>query len=218
MLDASRSELTYGHKALPRTDKKALARWARALGLPPVGVKTIAYLSGPWYKALYNLVRGDFNDDAVNTGLIIRLKHGVNTGVLSTGQFDQIALNEFVWSIRPSLKGTVINNAFLHTPDAAQLYVDSDAMPAVMAHNLMNANKPRPGTGRVLSKFEMEQLLLGVLGQEVKLDMARPHKTSRALLVRDMHDFYKYGVFPVPREEGLQAAGLIDVPSGIETP
>jgi hypothetical protein len=218
MVDASRTALTYGHKALPDTDRKALARWARALGLMPAPVKGIAYSSGPVYKGLYNLLRGEFNEDEINTGLIIRLKQGVNTGVLSTGQFDQVSFDKFVWSIRPSLKGTTIDRAFLHSDAAATLYVDDRSIHAIMAHNIMNAHGPRGmvGFGRSLSKFEMQRLLMGILGQDIELDFARPGKATRALSVRDMHDFYKYGVFPAPIEERLQAAGLIDVPTMIE--
>lgn len=218
MIDASRSALTYGHKALPRTDKKALARWARALELTPGPLKGIAYLSGPWYTGLYNLLRGEFDEDAVNTGLIIRLKRGVNTGILSTGEFDQTSFNKFMWSIRPSLKGRSIDNSFLHSDAAATLYVDNRSIHAIMAHNIMNAPSPRVGLGPALSKFEMQRLLFGVLGQDVSLDIADPRQVTRALSARDMHDFYKYGVFPVHREEGLQAAGLIDIPCSIEVP
>ncbi|WP_146158334.1 hypothetical protein [Enhygromyxa salina] len=193
-----------------------MARWARALGLGPGSVKSIAYLSGPWYMGLYNVVRGDFDEDRVNAGLIVRLKRGVDTGILSTGHFDQLALNKLVWSIQPSLNGTMIDDTFLHGPTAARLYVNNDSMPAIMAHNIMNAESPRSGVGPTMSKFEMRQLLLGVLGQDIARDPARPGKTTRALSVRDMHDFYKYCVFPVPIEESLQAAGLIDVPVAIE--
>lgn len=218
MLDASRTDLSYRHKALPSTDKNGLRRWAKALGLLPAGLKTVAYVSGPWYTGLYNGLRGSFDEDAVNTGLIIRLKRGVNTGVLSTGHFDQMSFNKFVWSIRPSLKGKVIDNAFLHSTAAANLYIDETSIPAIMAHNIMNAPSPRTGVGPALSKFEMQRLLLGILGQEVERDIARPGKTTPALSIRDMHDFYKYGVFPVHIEESLQAAGLIDLPPGIEIP
>lgn len=218
MLDASRTELVYGQKALPRTDKNGLTRWAKALGRRPATIKLVAYFSGPPYKALYNLIRGEFDEDAVNTGLIVRLKRGVNTNSLETGQFSQAAFDEFVWSIIPPLEGTTIDDGFLYSGLAATLYVEMSSIRRIMTHNVMTSPYKWRGLGRIMSRFEMQRLLIGVLGQKVKLDVTRPHRTTRALSLRDMHDFYKYGVFPVNIEENLAAAGLIELRSAIELP
>lgn len=208
MIDASRTELVYGHKALPRTDRRALARWAKALGMLPVTVKVAAYFSGPMRAAFYNLIRGEFDEDDVNTGLIVRLKRGVNTGVLSTGQFDQDAFNLLVWSVLPPLVGVTIDNEFLYSDATATLYVDESSIRAIMTHNTMTSPYKWKGLGRFMSRFEMRRLLVRVLGQKLK--------TGRVLSVRDMHDFYKYGVFPANIEDSLEAASLIEVPSAIE--
>ncbi|PRP96577.1 hypothetical protein ENSA5_36530 [Enhygromyxa salina] len=218
MVDASRTELVYGHKALPATDKHALARWAKALGVPPGPLQLIAYASGPLHSALTNLLRGSFDDDAVNSGLIIQLKREVNTGILSDEQFEQHAFNEYVWSIWPSLKGAMINNGFLHSEPAATLYVDRRALRAILAHNADNSPYQWKGVGRVMSRVEMLRLLIGVMGQQVTLDLGRPNKTTRALSIRDLHDFYKYAVFPANVEQRLEAAGLIELQTVIETP
>jgi hypothetical protein len=63
---------------LPATDGDALKRWSKALGIDPGPVKLIAYVSGAWYTGLYNLARGEFDEGAVNTGTVKRLKRGVN--------------------------------------------------------------------------------------------------------------------------------------------
>lgn len=216
VLDASRSELAYGRKALPATDRDSLKRWSKALGIDPGPVKLIAYLSGAWYTGLYNLARGEFDEGAVNTGTVKRLKRGVNTCILSTGHFVQEAFDRYVWSAQPALRGTPIDNAFLHSAAAASLYIEEGSLDAIMKHNVANAPSRRVGLGSVLSKFEMERLLLGVLGQRVALDASHPDEKTRALSVRDVHDLYKYGVFPSPVEERLEAAGLLDIPSSIE--
>jgi hypothetical protein len=66
------------------------------------------------------------------------------------------------------------------------------------------------GVGPTMSKVEMEELLIGYMGQKVTLNPNLPKETIQAISVRDMHDLYKYGVFPAFAEDELLAAGLIN--------
>ena len=52
----------------------------------------------------------------------------------------------------------------------------------------------------------MEKLLLKRLGQNINLNRKDP---VNAISLRDLHDLYKYGVFPAPIEDQLLKAGLI---------
>jgi len=64
-----------------------------------------------------------------------------------------------------------------------------------------------------MSNFEMESLLLGVLGQPVTIDSDGSKKQVQAILVRDIHDLYKYGILPAHVEEKMQAVDLLDYPT-----
>jgi hypothetical protein len=210
VLDASRSTSAYGMMALATTDQAGLDQWSEAWELPESAVELIAYLSGPWYSIIPNKIKKSFDDKQVNTGTIVKMKKGIHTGVLGEGFFDQDVFNNFIWTLHPNLKETAIDNAFLHSKDADFVYVGSDMLEVIMTHNDSKSNAWIKGAGPAISKFEMEKLLLGHMGQEVTLNPeGKPGETSQAISVRDMHDLYKYGVFPAIKEDQLLAAGLI---------
>src|ERR1700676_398408 len=64
-LDASRSDHVYGQFALPGTEAKDLKAWADALGVNSLGIKTVAYLSGPFCGIPLAILRGRFDDREV---------------------------------------------------------------------------------------------------------------------------------------------------------
>jgi hypothetical protein len=213
MVDACRSKSAYGQMALAVTDKKHLNHWAKALGVNPLLVRIIAYLSGPLAKFIGNMLSGRFNDKAINTGFIRGLKHGVNTGMLTQTFFSQVALNHFVWSFCPELTGTEITQQWLYSEKEATLYLDQRAIPNVIAYNITNAEKGRFLTwiGSKISTFEITKLLVGVLAQDIILDQTKPEQTVKAILVRDIFDLYKYGWMPASVEEKLVTAGLLNI-------
>jgi hypothetical protein len=130
---------------------------------------------------------------------------------MGEGFFDQDVFNNFIWTLHPDLKEKAIDNAFLHSTDAEGIYVGSDMLKVIITHNKEQSNAWFKGVGPSLSKFEMEELLIGRMGQDVTLNPEeKPEETIQAISVRDMHDLYKYGVFPAFAEDRLLAAGLID--------
>jgi hypothetical protein len=210
VLDAARSSSAYGMMSLPTTDQAGLDQWSEALELSKPAVETIAYMSGPWYSIVSNKIKKSFDDKEVNTGTIMKMKNGVHTGVMGEGFFDQDVFNNFIWTLHPNLKETAIDNAFLHSKDAEGVYVGSDMLEVILTHNDSKSDAWIKGAGPAISKFEMEKLLIGRMGQEVTLNPEeKPGETSQAISARDMHDLYKYGVFPAIREDQLLAAGLI---------
>ena len=166
-LDASRSDLAYGRAALPGTKAKDLKAWSDALGVNSVGIKTVAYLSGPFWSTPLAFLRGQFDDREVNAGFLRSLKRGTNTGVLTSGTFDQEALNAFVWAVRPDLKGTPMLSAWLYSEQSSSQYLDISMLPAIRAHNARNADQKfgrlARKIGLFLSTFEIRSLLLGTL-------------------------------------------------------
>jgi len=217
VLDASRTSCAYGMKCLKTTDQDGLDQWSDGLGLPKSAVRIIAYLSGPWYKAIGNKIKGTFDEEGVNIGLVKSLKKEVHTGIISEGFFDQEIFNNFIWTIHPNLKGTSIDNAFLHSNAADDVYVSSDSLETIVEHNIGKSSASwNKGLGPKMSQLEMEKLLLGHLGQSIpRTNDDSPTSTSttgevQAISVRDMHDLYKYGVFPVVQEGQLLEAGLIE--------
>jgi hypothetical protein len=210
VLDASRTSAAYGMMALPSTDQAGLDQWSDALGISKSAVEGIAYLSGPWYSVVSNKFKKSFDDKEVNTGTIISMKSGVHTGIMGEGFFDQNVFNIFIWTLHPNLQETTIDNAFLHSKDADGIYVSSDMLEVILTHNEGKSDAWFKGVGPSISKFEMEKLLLGRMGQDVTLNPEeKPEETIRAISVRDMHDLYKYGVFPAFAEDQLLVAGLI---------
>jgi hypothetical protein len=215
-LDASRSDHVYGQFALPGTEAKDLKAWADALGVNSVGIKTVAYLSGPFWDTPLAFLRGRFDDRKVNTGFLRSLKRSTNTGTLTSGTFNQEALNSFVWAARPDLKGIAMTSAWLYSQQSSSQYLDISMLPAIRAHNASNAD-PKFGwlarkIGLFLSTFEMRSLLLGTLAQSIVLDPRDSSKTTNAIHLRDVHDLYKYGILPAAAEERLNAAGLLTFP------
>jgi hypothetical protein len=215
-LDASRSDRVYGQFALPGTEAKDLKAWADALGVNSIGIKTVAYLSGPFWGTPLAFLRGQFDDQAVNTGFLRSLKRRTNTGILSSGSFNQQALNALVWAVRPDLKGIEMTGAWLYSEHSSCQYLDMSMLPAIRAHNALNADQKfgwlARKLGLFLNTFEVRSLLLGTLAQPIALDLRDPSKTVNAIHLRDVHDLYKYGLLPAAAEERLNAAGLLTFP------
>ena len=209
MLDACRSASAYGQKALRKTDAAALEEWSEAVGVSSLGIKATGYTSGPWYRILPNVLLGRFDDTAINTGFLRSLKHGIDTGVLANGTFNQQELNQLVWALHPQLAGTPMTSEWLYTAQSAEFYLDASMLPKVLTHNAENAFAGQRGRrlGLALSTFEMKKLLLGPLSQEIRRLPGEP--LVKAISLRDLHDFFKYGLLPVQVEERFVAAGLI---------
>jgi hypothetical protein len=216
-LDASRSDHAYGQFALPGTGAKDLKAWADALGVNSLGIKTVAYLSGPFWGIPLAFLRGRFDDKAVNTGFLRSLKRGTNTGILTSGTFNQDALNALVWAARPDLSGMAMTSPWLYSEQSSCQYLDMSMLPAIRAHNARNADQKfgplARAIGLYLSTFEIQSLLLDTLAQPVATDPRDPSKTVNAIHLRDVHDLYKYGILPAAAEERLNVAGLLTFPS-----
>jgi hypothetical protein len=215
-LDASRSDFAYGRLALSGTNSKDLKAWSDALGVNSVGIKTVAYLSGPFWRTPLAFLRGRFDDRELNNGFLRYLKRGTNTGILTTGAFDQETLNKFVWAVRPDLQGTQMASDWLYSDSSSRQYLDISMLPAIRDHNSHNTD-PDAGwlskkLGLFLSTFEMSSLLLGTLAQLVSLDNTLPSNKVNAIHLRDLHDLYKYGLMPAVAEERLSSAGLLTFP------
>jgi len=215
-LDASRSNHAYGVFALPGTKAKDLKAWSDALGVNSLGIKTVAYLSGPFWRTPVDFVGGEFDDREVNSGILRSLKRRTNTGILTSGTFNQEALNALVWAARPDLNGIPMTNGWLYSEQSSSQYLDMSMLPAIRAHNARNADQKFGWLARTiglfLSTFEVRSLLLGTLAQPVVLDRHNPSKTVNAIHLRDVHDLYKYGVMPAVAEERLNVAGLLTFP------
>jgi hypothetical protein len=215
-LDASRSAQAYGQSALPGTTGKDLKAWADALGVNSLGIKTVAYLSGPFWGIPRAFIDGRFDDQKVNTGFLRSLKRGTNTGTLTSGTFDQAKLNDLVWAVLPDLNGTSMTSDWLYSEKSSSQYLDMSKLPAIRAHNASNADKTfgwlARRIGLFLSTFEMQSLLLGTLAQPILLDPRNSSRTVNAIHLRDVHDLYKYGIMPAVAEERLKAAGLLTFP------
>jgi hypothetical protein len=214
-LDASRSDYAYGQFALPGTKGKDLKAWSDALDVNSIGIKLVAYLSGPSRGIPQAFLRGQFDDREVNTGWLRSQKRGTNTGILTSGTFNKEALTALVRAARPDLKGMAMTSAWLYSEQSASQYLDTYMLPAIRAHNARNADQKfgwlARKIGLILSMFEVEKLLLGTLAQPIP-DPRDPSKTVNAIHLRDVHDLYKYGILPAVAEERLNAAGLLTFP------
>lgn len=210
MLEASRSESAYGAMALASTDRRGLNVWSDAVGISSWGIRLIAFLSGKPLEIPGNFIFGRFDDRHVNVGFIRTIKNGVNTGVLASSRFSIDALSRFVWALRPDHDGVQMGEPFLYSEAADGLYLYDSDLPAIVDYNVANAKANRLTTflGRQMSYFEMSRLLLGVLAQDI---VTAAGETKRAILVRDVHDLYKFGWIPVHVEDRLVSAGLIAV-------
>ncbi len=215
MLDAARSKAAYGEKFLPGLKNADLVKWANALnqdsniknidGL----VKMVAYAADKWYQILPNAIKGSFDDKGVNTGFIHTLKNGVHTGIFQNGMFNQDKFNEFVWTIHPDLKGVNMDNDYLYSSSGDALYFTKADLQTVINYNLSQRPSKRIGLGEKLSSFEMEKLLLGIIGQRIIIE----EKKIQAILIRDIHDLYKYGLVTAHIEDQLKEANLLTMPS-----
>ncbi len=207
MVDASRRTNAYGKNALPGLKSKDLTRWSNALGLPPAALKTIAYASGKVANIPKNILTGSFDDEAINGGFIHALKNGIHTGIYQDGRFDEASFNAFVWAFHPELEGTALTREWLYSEQGATLYLETAHLPIVIAYNKSERPKKKVGLGERFSTFEMKDLLLKVVGQTITKD----GKTTQAILIRDIHDLYKYGFLTVPIEENMVAADLLEL-------
>jgi|GEM_PF-5816211 len=211
-LEASRSKSFYKEMILPDTDAHNIAKWAAALDLPQNATKLLGYISGPFLQIVRNFMNGRFDDQQVNDGFLHQLKNGIHTGMLANGRFSQDKLNSFVWSFHTNLDGIPITNAWLYSEHADTLYFDESSLPLALQHNKQHAKSSRVGLGAAMSNVEMKALLLGTLGQPILLDATAPTKKTNAILVRDIHDLYKYGLMPAHVEEKMLTAGLLHLP------
>jgi hypothetical protein len=102
-----------------------------------------------------------------------------------------------------------MTSEWLYTVQSAEFYLDASMLPKVLTHNAENGSSGRLGRrlGLALSTFEMKKLLLGPLSQEIRRLPGEP--LVKAISLRDLHDFFKYGLLPVQLEERFVAAGLL---------
>ena len=207
MVEAARSKSAYGQQFLPGLKSTDLEKFADALGVSSTLMKRVAYFSSKWYKIPKNFINESFDDQAINHGVIFNLKNGIHTDIFQNHQFSQDGLNDFVWAIHPDLKGVAMTNDWLYSTEADALYFDTTHLDQVLKYNLSKRPSKTIGLGLKLSTFEMENLLLGVLGQKLSSD----DTATRGILIRDIHDLYKYGFVPALVEEKLAAAQLIDL-------
>lgn len=215
VLDASRrDDSPYGKQALPSCTKQGMEEWSVPMGLSAPAVAVIAYFSGPFTRIPSNVFSGTFDDGQVNTGFVHGCKHNVHTGIIGDGYFDQDAFNSFVWSAYPELQGDgkIPTKDFLYSKDGERYYIGPHNMDAVMKHNVQQSNDSFKGLGSTISKFEMTGLLVGKLGQDIKgVDPNQPQEeTTKVISLRDVHDLYKYGLFPCFIEDQLLEAGRIE--------
>lgn len=211
MLDASRRSDAYGSMALLNTDSAGLKIWANTIEIDSLGIRIIAYLSGAPRDIFGNFLHGRFDDQHVNIGFIRSIKHGVNTGILAEGKFSASALSELIQALRPTLPVDQINQAWLYSKAADSFYLFETDVEKITDFNVARSKKSwmRTFLGRQMSGFEMSKLLLGVLAQEIEPNVASPGSRVRAILVRDVHDLYKYGFIPAHVEDRLASKGLI---------
>ena len=156
-----------GDRLWRETKAKDLDAWSGALGVNSLGIRIVAYLSGPFGSIPSAFFQGQFDDREVNAGFLRSLKRGANTGILTKGVFNQEALNALVWAVRPDLTGVAMTSAWLYSDQSSGQYLDMSMLPAIRAHNARNAD-PKFGwlarrIGLFLSTFEIRSLLLGTL-------------------------------------------------------
>lgn len=207
MVDAARRVEAYGQKTLPGTRGRDLKQWAKALDLSVGAMKAIAYASGSQYAIPKNILTGSFDEEAINGGFVHRCKQGVHTGIYRNERFDQAGFEAFVWNLYPELQGTSLTEVWLYSAQADALYFTEADLPQVVAYNRAQSTEQTVGVGERMSKFEMDRLLLGVLGQTITWK----GQSMPAISVQDVYDLYKYGFLPVPVEEKLVKAGLLEV-------
>lgn len=207
MVDAARRTEAYGQKTLSGLEGEDLAAWANALGVNPVAMKSIAYSSGKPVSIPINILKGSFKDNAINGGFIHDLKNEVHTGIYKDEKFSQEGFEAFVYALYPTLKGTPITREWLYTEKGADLYFEERHLKQVLQFNENQSVQKHTGLGPKMSAFEMKDLLLGVLGQEITKDGQK----TQAILVRDVYDLYQYGFLTVTVEDKLVAADLLEL-------
>eukprot|EP00980_Cylindrotheca_fusiformis_P007145 scaffold1501_cov130-Cylindrotheca_fusiformis.AAC.14 len=225
VLDASLRSDIYGLKALPSTDRKGLEQWCKGLGAEDQVdlFAKIAYLSGPFLHFFRNKRNQSFDEGEINTGFIVKSKNNVNTAILRNEKYDQDKLNELVWAIFPELKEKkqVVDESFLYADNKeANLLIREDKIGTIVEHNRTNSDSCSKWLGSKLSESGEFGPLLKLLGQPITAETKDEKdkkggkddakgKTVQALSLRDLHDLYKYGLFPAPLEERFLSSGLI---------
>ena len=205
LVEAARSTEAYGEAFIPNTKSTDLKKFADALEMRPIIVKIVAYLSGKKSSILKNILSGKFNDQEINRGFIHALKNGVNTGIYKDGKFNYNNFNTFVWFIHPQLKGIPLTNSWLYSINADYLYLEDSHLSRILDFNLSNKTSKKVGLGLKISSFEIEKLLLGFLSQDLQ-----DHSTGKkGILIRDLHELYKYGFMPAVVEEKLMSKNLL---------
>jgi len=205
MVEAGRSTHAYEKQFIPGLQSKDLKSFADALEVSPGAMKMIAYFSGKKSSIFSNIFSGKFNDEAIKNGFIHTLKNGIHTGIYKDGKFSQEGLNNFVWFFLPKLKNIEISNDWLYTSEADNIYLEDSHLEKALEYNQSMNTSGKVGLGLKLSTFEMEKLLLGLLAQELT-----NHPTGKkGILIRDLHDLYKYGFVPATVEEKFVTKGLI---------
>ena len=205
MVEAGRSNDAYGKMFMNDLTGRGLTDFAKALGVGPFAVKSIAYMSSGKASIFKNILQGKFDDQKITNGFIHSLKNGIHTGIYVDGRFSQTGFDAFIWSFHPELKNVSFTNAWLYSEHADTLYLENTHLEKVREHNLTFKSTKKVGFGERLSMFEMESLLIGVLGQRLS-----DHPTAkRGILVRDIYDLYKYGFVPARVEEKLSRKNLL---------
>ena len=215
-VDSGRIDSAYGKKPMPETTNEGVSKWALALGIPEESmgkVLRITHMSGPWWKFMSNQRNGCFDETELNTGQVKYMKHGIHTGITGSGKFDQEVFNGFIWNLFPDLKGTAIDNTFLTNDNKAdRLYLTTEHLDKMLEWNYAQSDSWFTGLGLKLSRFEMEKLMLGILGQSVANPQVEEKDTeeNKAISLRDVHDLFKYGIYPAPIEDKMLESGLIE--------
>lgn len=207
MVEAGRSTTIYKKQFIPGLKSKDLQEFANALEVSPAAMKSIAYFSGNTSSIIGNIISGKFDDTAIKNGFIHTLKKGVHTGIYKEGKFSQEGFDNFVWSFRPELKDISLVNEWLYSSKADDLYLNDTHLETVLTYNKANKITEKVGLGLKLSTFEMEKLLLGLLGQELE----NHEIAKRGILIRDVYDLYKYGFVPALVEEKFAKKNLIEL-------
>lgn len=220
VLDAARNDRTYGKCPMHTTDQDGMDQFARAIKADPSRLAHIAYLSGVKRQIPYNFWTKTFDELQVNIGLVRSLKCDVHTNIIGSGVFNQDTFNRFVWNLFPDLKDTPIDLDFLMFPSSGAdgLFITENNLEDIMAWNTKQSNSSALLLGPTISRFEIDFLLLGKLGQKIvqegeeeeKVAKGSGSKEVQAISLCDFHDFYKYGVFPAPIEDNLVELGLAE--------
>lgn len=210
VVDAGRSERVYGVASLQDTSAKTLVYWGKAVGVDSgLMLKAIAYMSAPPWLILRNILFRRFDDKQINTGTIAWLKDGINTGFLHNEHFNQHAFADLIVHLYPDLKGKPLDTDTLYSNDFATRYIVESDGEKMVAYNKqrVGAGGLRGWIGASINRLELKSLLLGIIGQRIKLEEGS--EPVQAILIRDLYDFYRFGWYPAHIEARMEKSGLI---------